>query len=158
MVSPNAAMRSTSKLAFQAQQMHGAYNIWDLGDRPTRLIAEIQVAKEKKKNGTAVASRKPSKREAGTKKEAVAKSMPESPDREKARKMLKDAGVSVPVKFDLAIPAGATTFERMAPLLKNELKRAGFDMNIVPIQPADVLWSTGVPRVVAISATVAGPQ
>jgi peptide/nickel transport system substrate-binding protein len=58
---------------------------------------------------------------------------------QKAKKMLQKAGVSLPVKFDMAIPAGATTFERMAPLLKNELKRAGFDVHIVPIQPADIL-------------------
>lgn len=57
----------------------------------------------------------------------------------KAKKMLKDAGVTLPLKFTMAIPSGATTFERMAPLLKNELKRAGFEVSIQPVLPADIL-------------------
>jgi type II secretory pathway component GspD/PulD (secretin) len=33
--------------AYQAQNLHGSYSFWDLGDRPDKLIAEIQAAQAK---------------------------------------------------------------------------------------------------------------
>jgi peptide/nickel transport system substrate-binding protein len=48
----------------------------------------------------------------------------------KAKAMLKAAGFPDGVSFDMIIPGGAPTFERMAPLLKNEMARAGFKANI----------------------------
>jgi type II secretory pathway component GspD/PulD (secretin) len=33
--------------AWRAQQLHGPYNIWDLGDRPQRLLADIERAERK---------------------------------------------------------------------------------------------------------------
>src|SRR5581483_7027983 len=73
----------------------------------------------------------------------------------KAKKVLTDAGVTLPVKFDMGIPAGATTYERMAPILKNEMRRAGFDMNIVPIQPADFLNKVYIQKNLNASLSVA---
>jgi type II secretory pathway component GspD/PulD (secretin)/tetratricopeptide (TPR) repeat protein len=35
------------KLAHRAQRLHGPYNLWDLGDRPQKLLAEIDAAKAK---------------------------------------------------------------------------------------------------------------
>ncbi len=83
-----------SKLAFQAQQMHGPYNLWDLGDRPSKLIDEIQVAKDKKRNGSAVASRKDKKRTESKPDKVASKKMPQPKDEEieKARNMLVEVG------------------------------------------------------------------
>jgi type II secretory pathway component GspD/PulD (secretin) len=30
------------KLAYEAQKLHGSYSIWDLGDRPSKLLADVQ--------------------------------------------------------------------------------------------------------------------
>ncbi len=41
-----------SKLAYKAQRLHGPYTIWDLGDRPQRLLADVQTARDKQRKGT----------------------------------------------------------------------------------------------------------
>ncbi len=51
----------------------------------------------------------------------------------KAKAMLEDAGFPDGVEFDMVIPAGAPTFERMGPLLKNQMAKAGFTANIIPV-------------------------
>jgi len=33
---------AASRLAYRAQKLHGPYSIWDLGDRPTRLLDDIR--------------------------------------------------------------------------------------------------------------------
>lgn len=35
--------------AYQAERMHGSYSIWDMGDRPHKLVAEIESARSKAK-------------------------------------------------------------------------------------------------------------
>jgi Flp pilus assembly secretin CpaC len=46
--------------AWKAKQMHGSYSIWDTGDRPDRLLAEIESAEAKaKKSGVDVAKNRP---------------------------------------------------------------------------------------------------
>jgi type II secretory pathway component GspD/PulD (secretin) len=35
------------KLAYRADRLHGSYSIWDLGDRPTKLLADIETARAK---------------------------------------------------------------------------------------------------------------
>jgi type II secretory pathway component GspD/PulD (secretin) len=35
------------KLAYEAQTKHGPYSIWDLGDRPNKLLADVQAARQK---------------------------------------------------------------------------------------------------------------
>src|SRR5439155_4663900 len=40
---------TATKLAFQAQKLHGPYSIWDLGDRPNKLLDEIQTARTKQR-------------------------------------------------------------------------------------------------------------
>jgi type II secretory pathway component GspD/PulD (secretin)/tetratricopeptide (TPR) repeat protein len=60
------------KLAYKAGNLHGPYGMWDFGDKPDKLIAEIHTAKEKSRRvkvppvpgtpagaTTAVASKKP---------------------------------------------------------------------------------------------------
>ena len=43
---------AATKAAYKAQQLHGPYNVWEISDRPQRLIAEIETSKLKaKKNG-----------------------------------------------------------------------------------------------------------
>ena len=37
------------KLAYEAQSKHGQYSIWDLGDRPSKLLADIQAARQKER-------------------------------------------------------------------------------------------------------------
>ncbi|MSR30090.1 MAG: hypothetical protein EXR99_01165 [Gemmataceae bacterium] len=45
----DADFDSATKAAYRAQQLHGPYNIWDFGDRPQKLIVEIEAAKLRKK-------------------------------------------------------------------------------------------------------------
>ncbi|MFO0879688.1 MAG: hypothetical protein U0840_20265 [Gemmataceae bacterium] len=35
---------NASRMAYRAQKLHGNYSIWDLGDRPSKLLADIQSA------------------------------------------------------------------------------------------------------------------
>jgi type II secretory pathway component GspD/PulD (secretin) len=35
------------RLAFKAQKLHGPYSIWDLGDRPSKLLSDVQTAQAK---------------------------------------------------------------------------------------------------------------
>jgi Flp pilus assembly secretin CpaC len=35
------------KLAYEARTKHGPYSIWDLGDRPDKVLADVQVARQK---------------------------------------------------------------------------------------------------------------
>lgn len=35
------------QMAFEAQRLHGPYNLWDVGDRPNKLVADIQAAEQK---------------------------------------------------------------------------------------------------------------
>ena len=42
-------MDDAEKLAYKAQNLHGPYSVWELGDRADKLIADIQTAKEKSK-------------------------------------------------------------------------------------------------------------
>ncbi len=39
----------TEKLAYEAQKLHGPYSIWDLGDRPSKLLADVQSQKQKER-------------------------------------------------------------------------------------------------------------
>jgi type II secretory pathway component GspD/PulD (secretin) len=51
---------NASRLAYKAQKLHGSYSIMELGDRPTKLLAEIQTAQAKARKNPlppAVASR-----------------------------------------------------------------------------------------------------
>ena len=59
---------------------------------------------------------------------SLAKSYPYNP--KKAKSMLTAAGFPNGVTFDMVIPSGEPTFERMAPLLQNEMQRAGFTAKI----------------------------
>jgi type II secretory pathway component GspD/PulD (secretin) len=40
---------NAEKLAYEARTKHGPYSIWDLGDRPDKLLADIQVARQKER-------------------------------------------------------------------------------------------------------------
>ncbi|MBI1913939.1 MAG: hypothetical protein HYS12_04275 [Planctomycetes bacterium] len=53
--------RATS-LAYRAQQLHGPYYIWELGDRPTKLLADIQIERNRHPDGQSARSRKPDNR------------------------------------------------------------------------------------------------
>jgi len=35
------------KLAYEAQKLHGTYSIWDLGDRPSKLLADVQSQRQR---------------------------------------------------------------------------------------------------------------
>ncbi|MFM7150097.1 MAG: hypothetical protein ACKO23_09670, partial [Gemmataceae bacterium] len=37
-------LEGATRLAYRAQKMHGSYSIWDLGDRPSKLLLDIQSA------------------------------------------------------------------------------------------------------------------
>ncbi len=52
---------NATKTAYKAQQLHGPYNVWEMGDRPQRLIAEIETAKIKEKRDGSFVKKNPSK-------------------------------------------------------------------------------------------------
>src|SRR5262249_21017922 len=41
---------SATRLAYRAEKLHGPYSIWDLGDRPSRVIEHVREAKAKNRN------------------------------------------------------------------------------------------------------------
>jgi type II secretory pathway component GspD/PulD (secretin) len=67
---------NASRLAYKAQKLHGSYSIMELGDRPNRLLAEIQTAQAKARKSnlppavgsrnTAVAAATPAKNTTAT--------------------------------------------------------------------------------------------
>jgi ABC-type transport system substrate-binding protein len=57
----------------------------------------------------------------------------------KAKLMLKNAGFPNGVKFKLVVLGGIPTFERIAPLLQNQMAKAGFHAELVRIQPSAIL-------------------
>lgn len=48
---------AATKAAYRAQQMHGPYNVWDLGDRPQKLVVEIEAAKAKIRRDSSLAKK-----------------------------------------------------------------------------------------------------
>jgi len=44
-------LKEAESLAHRAERLHGPYSIWDLSDRPQKLIAEIDVTKAKSREG-----------------------------------------------------------------------------------------------------------
>ncbi len=40
---------TAEKLAYEARRKHGAYSIWDLGDQPDKLLADIQTERQKQR-------------------------------------------------------------------------------------------------------------
>ncbi len=50
------------RAAYRAQKLHGPYSVWDFGDRPSRVLADVELARSKGKSSsdkTAVVSKKP---------------------------------------------------------------------------------------------------
>ncbi|MFI5042602.1 MAG: ABC transporter substrate-binding protein [Acidimicrobiales bacterium] len=62
-------------------------------------------------------------------------------DPAKARQLLAQAGYPNGITFSLVIPGGITLAEREAPLLQNEMARAGITMKIVSVDPSQLLVS-----------------
>jgi ABC-type transport system substrate-binding protein len=62
-------------------------------------------------------------------------------DPAKARQLLTQAGYPNGITLSLVIPAGVTMSEREAPLLQNEMARAGITVKIVSVDPGDILTS-----------------
>jgi ABC-type transport system substrate-binding protein len=57
----------------------------------------------------------------------------------KAKGMLTTAGFPNGVKFQMVVLGGIPTYERIAPLLQNEMEKAGFHATLVRIQPTAIL-------------------
>ena len=65
---------AAEKLAYAAMKLHGPYGIWDFGDKPEKLLADIQTARDKARKvklppapggtNTTVAAHKPTAAEA----------------------------------------------------------------------------------------------
>jgi peptide/nickel transport system substrate-binding protein len=62
-------------------------------------------------------------------------------DPAKARQLLAQAGFPNGITFTLVIPGGITLAEREAPLLQNEMAKAGITMKIVSVDPGQLLTS-----------------
>jgi peptide/nickel transport system substrate-binding protein len=65
--------------------------------------------------------------------------VPYNPD--KARQLLAQAGYPNGISFTLVIPGGVTLAEREAPLLQNEMAKAGITVKIVSVDPSQLLTS-----------------
>src|SRR5262249_26839503 len=87
-------------LAYRAQQLHGPYYLWELGDRPNKLLADIQaernrrpagkssaVVKQPNDRGTGVADRQPVEGNADIR----LVSQQSSPAKERAQQLLAEA-------------------------------------------------------------------
>lgn len=57
----------------------------------------------------------------------------------KAKQLLAAAGRPNGVKFTMVVLGGVPTYERIAPLIKNSMKKAGFDATLKRIQPSAIL-------------------
>jgi len=62
-------------------------------------------------------------------------------DPAKAKQLLAQAGFPNGITFSLVIPGGITLAEREAPLLQNEMAKAGITMKIVSVDPSQLLTS-----------------
>ncbi len=62
-------------------------------------------------------------------------------DPAKAKQLLAQAGFPNGITFSLVIPGGITLAEREAPLLQNEMAKAGITMKIVSVDPNQLLTS-----------------
>ncbi len=51
--------QEAKNLAWRAQQLHGPYSIWDLGDRPQKLLAEVDRAENNPNKGNPVKTTEP---------------------------------------------------------------------------------------------------
>jgi len=65
--------------------------------------------------------------------------IPYNPD--KAKQLLAQAGFPNGISFSLVIPGGITMSEREAPLLQNEMAKAGITVKIVSVDPSALLTS-----------------
>ena len=54
---------AATKAAYRAQQLHGPYNVWDLGDRPQKLVTEIEAAKLKARKDPSFAKKSDKKKD-----------------------------------------------------------------------------------------------
>jgi ABC-type transport system substrate-binding protein len=68
---------------------------------------------------------------------AVANEYTYNPD--KAKQLLAQAGYPNGISFSMVIPAGVTMTEREAPLLQNEMAKAGINVKIVSVDPSALL-------------------
>ncbi len=59
-------------------------------------------------------------------------------DPARARALLAEAGYPNGITFSMVVPAGVTLFEREAPLLQNEMARAGITAKIVTVDPGQL--------------------
>ncbi len=74
-------------MAYRAERLHGAYGVMDLGDKPQKLLADVQTARAKaKKNGTAVAKAATPKSDI----QQVSATAPISASKQRAIKMILD--------------------------------------------------------------------
>ncbi|HVM63680.1 MAG TPA: ABC transporter substrate-binding protein, partial [Acidimicrobiales bacterium] len=60
-------------------------------------------------------------------------------DPAKAKQLLAQAGYPNGISFSMVIPAGVTMTEREAPLLQNEMAKAGINVKIVSVDPSALL-------------------
>ncbi|MFA7167775.1 MAG: ABC transporter substrate-binding protein [Sphaerochaetaceae bacterium] len=59
-------------------------------------------------------------------------------DPELCKKMLQDAGYTLPVPFTISIRSGSAIYEQIATLLKSQLDKAGFDVTIEQLERASI--------------------
>lgn len=78
-------------LAYRAERLHGPYGVMDMGDKPQKVLADIQTARAKtKKNGTAVVSAPPKQDTKRADIQQVSAAVPISANKQRAIKLIVD--------------------------------------------------------------------
>ncbi|HEY7326264.1 MAG TPA: hypothetical protein VH592_01395 [Gemmataceae bacterium] len=108
------------KLAFEARSKHGPYSIWDLGDRPDKVLADVQTARQKERRVKLPEPPKAQRQVADLSQGPLAQGMGGNADQ--ARQILKEAR--------LALNNGAPVQAR---LLADRVR----DMHVVLNAPGD---------------------
>jgi type II secretory pathway component GspD/PulD (secretin) len=97
---------NAERAAYRAQKLHGPYSVWDFGDRPSKLLAEIETARSKERKVTVPVPTEVARHESGAQSaERKAQGSTHSPaatapgqnpaDVARARLMLSDARVAL---------------------------------------------------------------
>jgi type II secretory pathway component GspD/PulD (secretin)/tetratricopeptide (TPR) repeat protein len=79
-------------LAYRAERLHGPYGVIEMGDKPQKLLGDIQTARAKaKKNGTAVVKSAATKQDTKSAEiQQVSATSPISPNKQRAIKLIVD--------------------------------------------------------------------
>jgi type II secretory pathway component GspD/PulD (secretin) len=151
-----ANLEKAQLLAKEAERLHGSYSIWDLGDRPTKVISDAEAAKAKLKTTSSV--RRPDFK--GEPKKMVAQnSNPKTSPKGNPKEVNKPSSEIIPTGYNLSrIQPDSTT----VPMNPKELTKlpsggssSGYNQSRVPavfpeLKPIDPIPNSNEEKVVKV--------